>query len=147
MKLEILGSCPTCESLFYDRISQALEMAGLGGQVQVEHIKAVENLDAILATPGIDTIMIGPYDLSGSMGLLGQVTHPKVTAVVERVVARAVEASVPVGLAGCPMDAMAGWLDKGVCWLSVGGDYGLLYAAAKAALDEARAIARGRSEG
>ena len=39
MKLEILGSCPTCESLFYDRISQALEMAGLEDKVQVEHIK------------------------------------------------------------------------------------------------------------
>jgi len=39
MKLEILGSCPTCESLFYDRISQALEMAGLREKVQLERIK------------------------------------------------------------------------------------------------------------
>ena len=39
MKLEILGSCPTCESLFYDRILQALEMAGLGEKVQVERVK------------------------------------------------------------------------------------------------------------
>ena len=39
MRLEILGSCPTCESLFYDRISQALEMVDLGDKVQVEHIK------------------------------------------------------------------------------------------------------------
>ncbi len=39
MKLEILGSCPTCESLFYDRISQALERAGLEESVQVERVK------------------------------------------------------------------------------------------------------------
>ena len=39
MKLEILGSCPTCESLFYDRILQALEMAGLAEKVQVERVK------------------------------------------------------------------------------------------------------------
>ena len=39
MKLEILGSCPTCESLFYDRISQALEIAGLRDKVQIERIK------------------------------------------------------------------------------------------------------------
>jgi hypothetical protein len=39
MKLEILGSCPTCESLFYDRLLQSLEMAGLGGKIQVERIK------------------------------------------------------------------------------------------------------------
>jgi len=39
MKLEILGSCPTCESLFHDRISQALDMANLGDKVQIEHVK------------------------------------------------------------------------------------------------------------
>jgi predicted thioredoxin/glutaredoxin len=39
MKLEILGSCPTCESLFYDRILQSLELAGLRGKVQVERVK------------------------------------------------------------------------------------------------------------
>ena len=108
--------------------------------VQVEHIKAVENLDAILATPGIDTILIGPYDLSGSMGVLGQITHPKVVAVIEQVVARTVEAGIPIGLAGCPQDAMAGWVEKGISWFSLAGDYGLLYQGAKAQLDEARSI-------
>jgi predicted thioredoxin/glutaredoxin len=39
MKLEILGSCPTCESLFYDRMLQALEIAGLKGKVQVERVR------------------------------------------------------------------------------------------------------------
>jgi predicted thioredoxin/glutaredoxin len=39
MKLEILGSCPTCESLFYDRMLQALKTAGLEGKVRVERVK------------------------------------------------------------------------------------------------------------
>ena len=39
MKLEILGSCPTCGSLFYDRLLQTLEMAGLREKVQVERVK------------------------------------------------------------------------------------------------------------
>ena len=39
MKLEILGSCPTCESLYYDRLLQALEIAGLREKVQVERVK------------------------------------------------------------------------------------------------------------
>ena len=39
MKLEILGSCPTCESLLYDRLLQALESAGLSEEVQVERVK------------------------------------------------------------------------------------------------------------
>jgi len=40
--------------------------------VQVEHIKAVENLDAILSVDGIDGFIVGPYDLSGSLGIPGQ---------------------------------------------------------------------------
>lgn len=39
MKLEILGSCPTCESLFYDRISQALEIAGIRDKVHIAQVK------------------------------------------------------------------------------------------------------------
>ena len=52
--------------------------------VQVEHIDAVNNLEAILATPGVDGYIIGPYDLSASMGLPGQFDHPDVVAAIER---------------------------------------------------------------
>jgi 2-keto-3-deoxy-L-rhamnonate aldolase RhmA len=40
--------------------------------VQVEHITAVENLDAILSVEGVDGFIVGPYDLSGSLGIPGQ---------------------------------------------------------------------------
>lgn len=40
--------------------------------VQVEHIKAVENLDAILSVEGVDGFIVGPYDLSGSLGIPGK---------------------------------------------------------------------------
>jgi 2-dehydro-3-deoxyglucarate aldolase len=40
--------------------------------VQIEHIKAVENLDAILSVDGVDGFIVGPYDLSGSLGVPGQ---------------------------------------------------------------------------
>lgn len=45
--------------------------------VQIEHIDAIRNLDSILSVPGIDAAMIGPYDLSASMGLTGQFDHPR----------------------------------------------------------------------
>lgn len=50
--------------------------------VQIEHHEAVANVDRILSVPGIDAIFIGPYDLSGSMDLLGQVSHPDVVAAI-----------------------------------------------------------------
>ena len=43
--------------------------------VQIEHIDALKNLDNIIRVPGIDAIIIGPYDLSGSLGVPGQFEH------------------------------------------------------------------------
>jgi len=43
--------------------------------VQIEHIEAVRNLDGILSVKGVDGFMVGPYDLSGSLGISGQFTH------------------------------------------------------------------------
>jgi 2-dehydro-3-deoxyglucarate aldolase len=53
--------------------------------VMLEHRDAVANADAILATPGIDAALIGPYDLSASMGLAGQLTHQDVAAALDEV--------------------------------------------------------------
>jgi len=52
---------------------------------QIEHIDAVNNLEGILAVPGVDGYFLGPYDLSASMGLAGQIDHPKVKAAIDRV--------------------------------------------------------------
>jgi 2-keto-3-deoxy-L-rhamnonate aldolase RhmA len=53
--------------------------------VQVEHIKAVENLESILSVEGVDGLIIGPYDLSGSLGVPGQFEHPEVVGALQRV--------------------------------------------------------------
>ena len=52
---------------------------------QIEHIEAVDNLEEILATEGIDGIIVGPYDLSASMGTPGQYDLPNVKAALRRV--------------------------------------------------------------
>ena len=44
--------------------------------IQAEHIEAVRNIAAIVQTPGIDAVFIGPYDLSASMGKPGHIRHP-----------------------------------------------------------------------
>ena len=50
--------------------------------VQIEHVEAVKNIDSILEVEGVDAAFIGPYDLSGSMGLVGQLDHEDVTAAI-----------------------------------------------------------------
>lgn len=53
--------------------------------VQVEHIDAVNNLEDILCVDGVDGFIVGPYDLSGSLGVPGQFNHPEVKKALERV--------------------------------------------------------------
>ncbi len=50
-----------------------------------ENTAGLENLEEVAATPGIDVIFLGPYDMSQSMGIPGQVTHPRIEAAAERV--------------------------------------------------------------
>ncbi len=52
---------------------------------QIEHIDGVNNLESIIDTPGIDATFIGPYDLSGSLGIPGQYNEPVVIEALKRV--------------------------------------------------------------
>lgn len=64
-------------------------MAGTAREIflvaQIEHIRAVGRLDEILSHPRLDAIMVGPYDLSGSMGLTGQFDHPDFRRAMEEI--------------------------------------------------------------
>lgn len=53
--------------------------------VQIEHIDAVNNLEDILSVDGIDGFIVGPYDLSGSLGVPGQFDYPEVKKALDRI--------------------------------------------------------------
>jgi len=55
----------------------------------IEHVRAAEDLDAILQVDRLDAVLIGPYDLSASMGLTAQFHHPDFTALMTRILSRA----------------------------------------------------------
>lgn len=71
--------------------------AGTTVVVQIEHIDAVRSLEAILAVPGIDAFIVGPYDLSGSVGHPGAYDHPDVTWALEEVERVMQATSIPGG--------------------------------------------------
>jgi len=54
--------------------------------VQVEHIEAVNNLNSILSVDGVDGFIVGPYDLSGSLGIPGHFDHPLMKEAMERII-------------------------------------------------------------
>lgn len=53
--------------------------------VQIEHYRAVENLESIMRVDGVDGFIIGPYDLSGSLGIPGEFDNPKFKVVLEEI--------------------------------------------------------------
>ena len=66
--------------------------------VMIEHVDAVKAIDEILAVPGIDAYIIGPYDLSGSMGRPGDLNHPDVQAAIAQVLEAGRRAGKPGGI-------------------------------------------------
>ena len=99
--------------------------------VQIEHIDAVNNLDEILAVPGLTSIVVGPNDLSGSIGHLGESQHPDVVSAIDKVIAKARRSDVFVGIGSEPdPDVVMEWVEKGVQWVATGDDVTLLLQAA-----------------
>jgi len=110
--------------------------------VMIETAEAVEEIDRITAIPGLDSVVLGPWDLSGSLGMLGEVGHPKVVAALEKVIASAKAAGLSVG-SGMPADAEFAALQvrRGVQWLQLGGDCGYLVAWADQMVGKLRRLA------
>jgi len=72
--------------------------------VQIEHIKAVENLEAILSVEGVDAFIVGPYDISASLGVAGQFNHPEMTSALSRVLDTAKRLNAVAGYHVVPPD-------------------------------------------
>jgi 2-dehydro-3-deoxyglucarate aldolase len=53
--------------------------------VQIEHVDALAVIDEILSVEGVDGVMVGPYDLSASMGIAGQVDHPDIQTAITQI--------------------------------------------------------------
>ena len=65
---------------------------------QIEDKKALKNLDSILSVPQLDAIIIGPYDLSASMGKAGQLDDKEVTEAIDKIVQKSIDQGVSCGI-------------------------------------------------
>ncbi len=103
---------------------------------QIESVKAIENLDDILNVERIDAYFIGPADLAGSMGYLGQPGHPQVVAAIEDVIKKIITAGKPVGTLATTADTAQHYTAMGVQFIALGVDTLALTRAAKSILVE-----------
>ncbi|GAA0239266.1 HpcH/HpaI aldolase/citrate lyase family protein [Haladaptatus pallidirubidus] len=88
--------------------------------IQVEGKRGVENIDEILEVEGIDVVFLGPYDLSQSLGIPGEVTHERVEKLMQRVCESGVETDTIVGAFADNAEIANKWINAGVQYLTVG---------------------------
>ena len=103
--------------------------------VQAEGKKAVENLDEILDVPGIDVVFVGPYDLSSSLGHVGEIDHPEVVECIKGIIAKANAKGVKIGCFADTVEGGMKWRDLGVKFIGYACDTYLFYQKAKADVD------------
>ena len=101
----------------------------------IEHIEAVRNIEEIIRVPGIDAVIIGALDLSGSMGLLGKTGHPDVETAIQRVLMACKTAGVPCGIITGGPEANKR-IAQGFQLLIIGLDVLFLIGSAKGALEQ-----------
>jgi 2-dehydro-3-deoxyglucarate aldolase len=107
--------------------------------VQAEHIDAVNNIEQIVEVEGIDAVFIGPYDLSASMGLMGQVEHPEVVEAIDRVGRACQQRDISLGYFGTTAESVQDYARKGYHLICAGTDAGFVVGGAEKMLQDLRA--------
>ena len=104
--------------------------------VQAEHRDAVNNIEAIAQVAGVDAVLVGPNDLSASLGHLGDLAHPDVAAAIDRVTEVCRRAGMPLGIFGMNPAAVKPYLDRGYTLIACSVDTVLLGTAARDLLND-----------
>jgi 2-dehydro-3-deoxyglucarate aldolase len=90
--------------------------------VQAEHIDAVHQIEEIVRVPGLDAVFVGPYDLSASMGKLGQLKDPEVVAAIAHVAAVTKNAGLALGFFATSPELVLPRLKEGFTLVACGVD-------------------------
>lgn len=106
--------------------------------IHIETVEAVEQLPEIVKIDGLDVIFIGPTDLSQSLGVPGQSTHPSVLATVDRIVDIVAQSDKALGIMVGNAEAAQQWKQRGARYIAIGFE-GLLIPASRDYLKAVRA--------
>lgn len=103
---------------------------------QIETKEAVDKLEEVLTTPGIDAFLIGPNDLAASLGHFGDIYHPEVEKTIENIIERAGKVGVPGGFAEAPIGVCRKRIEQGFKIITLGGDLRFLQYGAQDVLEK-----------
>ena len=107
--------------------------------VQAEHALAAENIEKIVKVEGIDAVLLGPYDLSASLGHTGQLDHPAVVQAIDHITKTCQAAKIPLGYFGVTAASVKPMMERGYTLIVAGVDTLLLGLAAKKLLADLQA--------
>jgi 4-hydroxy-2-oxoheptanedioate aldolase len=93
--------------------------------ITIEHVDAVERIDEIMATPGIDVAVIGPGDLATSIGKRGRADDSEVLALMARAEAAILKSGVPIGGVARTAEQANQMIGRGYVALALGFDWSL----------------------
>jgi 2-keto-3-deoxy-L-rhamnonate aldolase RhmA len=117
--------------LGYERVTIAEAVAHFNEQVmvvlQIETRAALERIEELLAVPLIDAVLIGPADLSVSLGVPGNFEHPTFVAAVDKVREHCERRGIAPGMHTRSIDMVKNWRGKGLRFLSCNNDIGMLF--------------------
>lgn len=94
--------------------------------LQLEGREALTRVDDIIATRAADILFVGPYDLSQSLGVPGEVGHPTVVSWMEALCGRCRKAGIAIGTFVESSETLTFWMARGVRYLCYSVDIGLL---------------------
>jgi 2-dehydro-3-deoxyglucarate aldolase/4-hydroxy-2-oxoheptanedioate aldolase len=99
--------------------------------VQIETLTAFDQLEAIAGVPGVDSIFVGPSDLSASMGMLGDVGNAAVQDKLKAAAQTCKRLGKPCGIIGFNPEMAKKFLGYGYSWAAVGSDLALMVSRAQ----------------
>lgn len=105
---------------------------------QIETVRGVERVDAIAATPGVDVLWVGQYDLSASLGVPGAFDDPRMRAAEDRVATACRDHGVVAGMLASSPEHVDDLLKRGFRCIAVANDLQLFDSGLSRAIDRAR---------
>lgn len=122
-------------------VRENMEQANLASMVmiQIETAEAMQHLTEIAAIPGVDTLFVGPNDLSIALGVPGRSDAPQVIDAVERVIAACKTHGVAAAIQANDLAYGQHWAKRGMEIISYSSEIGLLVSAAAAGIQSLRA--------
>lgn len=114
--------------------------------VQIESEEAVNNVEKIVSTKGVDAVMIGPADLTQDIGIPGQISHPRAEEAFREIIVQCEKHGVAPGIHLSQMDDVKKWVGEGMRFVTYSYDIKFLKEVLQKEVEELHKITQNKSE-